>query len=383
MFRIGIAGGGIAGVTVALYLARQGHRVELFERAPLLQPVGAGILLQSSGQAVLADLDLLGAIAAAAEPIAEVHAVTHRGHTLVRLPYADAGSGCHALGVARGTIFTVLIEAANKAGVAVFPGHEVTATDESAAGIALRTETGARLGPFDFVIAADGSRSRLRAQSGLECFVHEYRHGALWAIGPVGSVRGKLLQVVRGTHQLLGILPMGGDRASFFWGVPSDQLATLHGRGFAAWRQTVTALCPAANDVLAEISSFESTRFTTYRHVVLRRWHTAGTVFLGDAAHAMSPHLGQGVNLALEDARAFATALQATDNFTLACQRYEAARRSKLRLYGAVTLALSPFFQSDGVVKGWGRDLALPAMTAVPPLRRLMVRVLTGGARPG
>lgn len=60
MFRIGIAGCGIAGTAVSVHLARARHRVTLFERAPVLGPVGAGLLLQVSGQEALAELGLRG-----------------------------------------------------------------------------------------------------------------------------------------------------------------------------------------------------------------------------------------------------------------------------------------------------------------------------------
>ena len=72
MFRIAVVGAGIAGTAAALSLARAGHRVELFERAPVLGPVGAGLLLQPSGQAVLRDLGLLPAVTNRSEPIAEL-----------------------------------------------------------------------------------------------------------------------------------------------------------------------------------------------------------------------------------------------------------------------------------------------------------------------
>src|SRR5262249_32643054 len=81
------AGGGPA----AYVLAGAGHEVSLFERAPAVGPVGAGILLQPSGQMALRRLGLLDRVTRDAEPIDELHALTHRGRTLVRLRYDELG----------------------------------------------------------------------------------------------------------------------------------------------------------------------------------------------------------------------------------------------------------------------------------------------------
>ena len=93
----------------------------------------------------------------------------------------------------------------------------------------------------------------------------------------------------------------------------------------------------------------------------------------------MSPHLGQGINLALIDAWRLAEAVGATPSVDEA-RRYAASRSSQIRWYGAVTLALTPFFQSDGVVKGLGRDATLPYLPRVPGVRRAMLRTLSGVA---
>jgi 2-polyprenyl-6-methoxyphenol hydroxylase-like FAD-dependent oxidoreductase len=146
----------------------------------------------------------------------------------------------------------------------------------------------------------------------------------------------------------------------------------------AAWRDRLLRLCPLAEELVAPLRDLDAVTFTTYRHVVMRRWHDGGAVFLGDAAHAMSPHLGQGLNLALLDAWTFAQALEQSPTPRAAFRAYEAQRRAHLRYYAVVTFLLSPFFQSPGVVKGWGRDLFLPLMPRLPWLRRQMLLTMAG-----
>ena len=383
MFRIGIAGCGIAGTAAAAHLARAGHRVTIYERAPVLGPVGAGLLLQVSGQEALAELGLLEAVTAQSEPLCELRAVQVGGRGLIRLPYAAADAGWQGYGVARGTLFSALLEACRAAGAEVVAGAPVERHERTPEGTWLvgPAETGDRRhGPFDFVIAADGGRSALRQASGLPHSCRPYGFGALWSTGPCAGVRGHLYQVVRGTRILIGILPMGNGRASFFWGDFQDRIDGLRARGFAAWREEVLGLCPAAEEVFAELACFEQMAFVTYVHVRCPRWHDASLLLLGDAAHAMSPHLGQGANLALADASSFARALAETGDFMAACERHEAARRPAVAYLSQLSFLLTPFFQSGSRILGWGRDVALPLLTAVPPLRRRMARTLAGKA---
>jgi 2-polyprenyl-6-methoxyphenol hydroxylase-like FAD-dependent oxidoreductase len=377
-YRVGVVGFGMGGATVAFLLAKAGHEVHLFERAPRVGPVGAGILLQPSGQMVLRRLGLLDKVTRRAEPIEELHALTHRGGTLIRLPYAEIEPGCRAYGLHRGDLFEVLHEAVVALGAHVHLDHDIHSCRKAAAGVFVRDAHGGEHGPFDFLLAADGSRSTLRGCCRLTKWVHEYGYGAVWLIGWATAVRGKLHQVVRGTHDLLGLLPMGEGRCSLFWSLHRDEKEAVWRAGFAAWRERVLGLCPLAAELFEGVESFEQVAFTTYHHVWMRNWHEDRVLFLGDAAHAMSPHLGQGVNLALLDAYRFAEALAESPHPRAAFARYAQSRRRYLRYYAAVTFLLTPFFQSSGFIKGWGRDWALPWMTRVPWMRRQMLLTMAG-----
>ena len=364
--RVGVVGFGVAGSTASALLAAAGHEVTVFERAPVLEPAGAGVLLQPSGQRVLERLGLLEQVRAGAARIDELVALAPSGRTISRLRYDDLEPGLHALGVHRSDLHAALAELASGAGVSVRLGEEIAGADDE------------RLRGFELIVGADGSRSALRAGSGLVRWEHEYAWGALWAIGTGSPVRGRLHQIVRGTSRLVGVLPLGEGRCNLFWSARRDQVEPLRKRGFDAWRDEVVALCPEAAAPLASLAGWEDVRFTTYRHALLRRPYTGRLVLLGDAGHPMSPHLGQGINLALIDALRLRDAVAGTGTPGEAVRRYASSRRRQLAYYGAVTLALTPFFQSDGRIKGWARDLALPLLPRVPGVRRQMLRALSG-----
>jgi 2-polyprenyl-6-methoxyphenol hydroxylase-like FAD-dependent oxidoreductase len=183
---------------------------------------------------------------------------------------------------------------------------------------------------------------------------------------------------------MFGLLPTGrapgGDDlvVSVFWSIRADRVAAFRERGLAAWRAEAVALDPRTEPILDQIRSIDQLAFTQYRDVRMRRWHGERIVFIGDAAHATSPQLGQGANLALWDAMCLDEALADRSDVSAALAAYTAMRRRHLNYYQLATRALTPLFQSDSHVLGWLRDLAFPMSRWFPPLRRRMVRTMAG-----
>ncbi|QDV18607.1 FAD-dependent urate hydroxylase [Gimesia panareensis] len=376
--KIAIAGCGIAGTAAASLLAKQGHEVTLFEQAVHCGPVGAGILIQPIGQRVLQQLGIYDAIAKQSARLNAIEAIRESGKRLIRLEYQRLDPQHFGLGVHRGRLFAALLDLAKQAGAQIREGARVIRYQLEPTGVTLQLENGERSERFDFIIATDGSRSVLRTAAGIMQKGVEYEYGALWATGNCSAVRDHLLQMVSGTRKLVGMLPIGQGECSFFWGLTAAQFERYQQQGFDPWRQEVLKLCPQAEELINATHGFQDYTFTTYRSVSMRRWHAERIIFLGDAAHPTSPHLGQGANLALEDVWVFAECLQQSADFQAACHKYELLRKQKLRFYQRITAWLSPFFQSSGVIRGWGRDLCLPVMSQTPLLREQMLKTLCG-----
>jgi 2-polyprenyl-6-methoxyphenol hydroxylase-like FAD-dependent oxidoreductase len=379
-FRVGVVGFGVAGAATAYLLARDGHRVTLIERAPVVEPIGAGVLLQCSGQDVLRHLGVLDYVLAHAAPIEELYARhADGGRTLVRNRYGDYAPGCRAYGVHRGVLFNALRALVETQPADVRLGREVVSREFTPAGeVVLVDSAGSRHGPFDLVICGDGARSHLRAVFGFKASVLRYDHGTLWATVPGAGVPGKLLQVVRGTRQLFGLLPLGDGLVSVYWGLRNDTADAVKARGLDALKREILAFAPEAAEPLEHLCHFDQLLHTAYRHVAMRRCHDGRVLFVGDAAHAMSPHLGQGINLALVDAWRLAACLRAADAPGAAFATFRAAQRAYTRYYASVTWFLSPFFQSDWRILAWGRDLVLPVLPHLPVVRRQMLLTVCG-----
>ena len=377
-YRIGVVGFGMAGGLSAYLLARDGHEVTVLEQAERLGAFGAGILLQPSGQAILNRLGWLDAVLARAAPLNELYARHVGGKEMINNRYCDYAPECKAYGIHRGVLFNVIHDAVQTQPIEMRLGCAITGRTTGRDGVTLRDAKGQKHGPFDFVISGDGSRSRLRKALHFPAYVTEYDHGTLWLIAPGTAMQGRLLQVVQGNRKLFGLLPLGDGLSTLYWGLPVRDYPKLKARGLAALKAEILAFSPESAETLEFLHDFEQLLLTTYRHVWMPRWFDKHTLFMGDAAHAMSPHLGQGINLAMMDAVAFADCLKRASSPFAAFHAFRQQRWRHVRYYSMVTYFLSPFFQSDWSFLAWGRDMALPILPKIPLIYQQMLLTVTG-----
>jgi len=101
-------------------------------------------------------------------------------------------------------------------------------------------------------------------------------------------------------------------------------------------------------------------------------------VVIGDAAHATSPQLGQGANLALADALFLARSVEAAANIPSALSSFQVARRKHVQFYQRASRWLTPFFQSDSRLAGTFRDWTFGPSARLKFVRRQMVEILCG-----
>jgi 2-polyprenyl-6-methoxyphenol hydroxylase-like FAD-dependent oxidoreductase len=377
--RVAIAGFGIGGAALSIALARDGHEVTVYERAPDPGPVGAGFLLQPSGQDVLAGLDLLEEVAAGAWPIRCFHAESAPGRTLSELRYDRRDPTVHALGVSRGRLFMTLMRAAAGAGVRLLAGVTIAGAREAPDVIVPIAADGTDLSPVDLLVGADGMRSVIRGVVDPSARLRLSPFAALWGIGPTTTAcPDRLRQQARGVGLLTGLLPVAEREAAVFWGLRADELDRLREDGFECLVDRAAAAFPPTREVLEGIGSFDRLLLARYGHATVRRTHSDRIVLIGDAAHPSPPHLGQGANLALLDAAALAHALRGVRSPMAALRQWERMRWFENTRYTLLSRSLSPFFQSSHRWLGPARDVGLPILTRLRPTRAIMERVLAG-----
>lgn len=386
---VAVVGCGTAGAAAALFLSRAGHDVTVFERVPVPGPVGAGIMMQPSGLVVLEALGCAAPILASGAKVDKLVARNHHGADVLSLSYGSLHPGLFGVGLHRGVLFETLFSAVGDAPLRLRCGVSVArAPLEPSGKRALYTDGGEPLGRFDLVVVADGARSALRdAMHDVPKHVAQYPWGALWFIGddPDDRYRGVLLQRVRGTRDMVGMLPTGKGpgggttpHTSLFFSVPMTEVDAWRARGVARFREHVMSFAPEAEALLEQIDDMAQLTFAAYADVTMPRWHAPGAVFLGDSAHATSPQLGQGCNLALTDAMTLDACIREERSLDAALDRYSARRRDHLRFYQLATRWLTPFFQSDMTPLGVVRDLLMARSRAIGFFEREMVRSMCG-----
>lgn len=375
---IGIAGAGPAGLATSIALARLGHRVEVFEKHPTIEPLGAGLLIQPQGLRALEDLGLQREFDEISVPIGRLFGTSHRGWRVVDIDYADVP----ARAVGRAALAHVLYTAAQAAGVhfsLACPVETLSVQDGRVKATAKDATS-----DFDFFAIADGAASRLREGNGLAGPSRTYRWGALfgqfWV--PTWAHPSVLLQRFRGTSEMMGLMPTevtnNAVRLSFFWSIRGDRHADWLSGDLAAWKSHVLSLWPEAAPVVSQIRQHDDLAYAMYRHTWPRSMGIGPLCVVGDAAHAMSPQLGLGTTLAMEDALALADAV-AQHGPTGAAAAYSSRRLRPSQAFQTLSRLLTPCFQAQG--NGLWRDLAFASGLRIPGVPWLMKRSLAAPAR--
>jgi 2-polyprenyl-6-methoxyphenol hydroxylase-like FAD-dependent oxidoreductase len=370
--RIAVAGCGVAGLSAALLLHRDGHDVTLYERFATPQPVGSGLMIQPTGLAVLDRLGLADAIVARGARIDRLFGEAGAsGRTVLDVRYAALSRERYGIGIHRGALFATLYDAVAAAQLKVRAGRAIVAAE---AGI-LRFEDGGESTPYDLVVDALGARSILSGAP-----AEPLVYGALWATVPWCDAfdAHALQQRYRAASVMAGVLPVGEYRAALFWSLRADRHAAWAAAGLDAWKAEVTALWPATAPLLAALIDPAQLTFARYAHRTLAAPAGERIIHIGDAWHATSPQLGQGANMALLDAWALAMSLRREDEVQAAIASAVRLRRGHVRLYQAMSALFTPVYQSDSRLLPWLRDWMVGPMSKLWPATRIQAAMVSG-----
>jgi salicylate hydroxylase len=386
---IAIIGCGTAGLAAALLFERAGHTVTLVERFSEPQPLGSGLILQPSGLAVLDELGLAGSLIAAGSRIDRLFGLNAAtGSVVLDVRYAALKRERFGVGIHRAALFEVLFTAVQTRAVAIETGVEIGDAETGSDGkVSLLAASGRRIGPFDIVVDASGTRSPLLGHAARPAARLPLSYGALWANVPLagtGFDRHALEQRYRRASVMVGVLPIGryGEQseplAALFWSLKADALDAWRSAGLAAWKTEVERVWPATAPLLEHIVAPEQLTFASYRHQTLPQPHGQRIAFIGDAAHSTSPQLGQGANMALLDAYALAVALDTASDLDAALRHYAQLRRWHVRLYQAASRMFTPFYQSDSAALPLIRDRVVPPLARLPGIDRMLALLVSG-----
>jgi len=385
---IGIAGAGPAGLAAALVLSRRGHRVELLERFEEASPVGSGLMLQPTGLTVLDALGLLQPMLVLGSRIDRLYGADAKsGRTVLDVRYDALAGGRFGLAVQRAALFNTLHDAVRGAGLTVRTGVTLTGARVEADKAVLLDAEGREAGAYDLVIDASGARSTLSAGSSAAPKVRELTYGAFWAtLDSDGLVhdRHALVQRYDQARVMIGLLPAGRarvgekERVAFFWSLKVADADRVREAGLGRWKTHILDYWPDCAPLLDQIADWEQLTLARYAHRTMRPPVSGRIAFVGDSAHSTSPQLGQGANMALLDVATLAHALDRAPDLDAALVAYAAARRNHVALFQFLSLAFTPFYQSDSTLLAWLRDRLVATIARTPPMQALLASIVSG-----
>ncbi|WP_068314283.1 FAD-dependent monooxygenase [Polycladidibacter hongkongensis] len=347
---LAISGAGIAGMTAALYLARMGYKVELFEAASQMQEVGAGLQLSANAVRCLEQIGLKHDLAETAiAPQSIIMRAARTGRTLAKVPLGKQAKqrfGAPYYVIHRADLQNLLKKAVEATpDITLYLGCKIINADQSDAGVTLKFAPDACLRGVDFaertyqlLIAADGVWSALRTNtlalppaqfSGRVAYrttidasnfsPRMLQNTGLW-LGPQAHMvhyplqQGRFLNIVAIAHEDWQQV----DIAAPSWAEPAtlDQLLPH----FSGWSANAT-------DLLRLSSSW--TRWALCHIKPGSGWCKGRIALIGDAAHAMTPFMAQGAAMAIEDAAILAANVSRFGAAPPALASYASQRRPR------------------------------------------------------
>lgn len=330
-----IVGGGIGGLFAANALLAQGMRVSVYEQAPALGEVGAGVYVTPNAVRHLERVGLGPAVEKwGARVGADSAYLRHDGSPIARVQVTDAAGWNACFGMHRAD-YVDFLAAALPAGI-VRTGHRAVGYEEADGVARVRFANGA-IAEADVVVGADGIHSEMRPfvfPPSKPVFHRTITYRGLvpreklpgwpmdrWQMWAGPSKHFLVFPVRHGAMvNYVGFVP-AGEELKESWSLPGDPAALR--REFEGWD-------PRIGEVLKQVD--KTFRWVLYDREPLGTWSKGRLTLLGDAAHPMLPHLGQGANQSIEDGMALATILARTDRDSVpaALQAYEKLRRERV-----------------------------------------------------
>ena len=297
---IEVAGAGLSGLTVATALALRGWSVRVHERSTVLREIGAGIYLWENALRALEVVGAYDAVAAHGERIYSPELRDHR-HRLLQREWLRDG---RLYTIPRRDLHGALADAAKAAGVEICTGSPVAGANPAGE---LELADGTMI-KADLVVGADGVHSRVRETLGLMSRISNLHDGCGRHLIPrTADDPVNIAQEEWNGGRRIGVVPSSPEWTYIFLCCPEGDIAGTAQQPFN--RQTWLDSFPHMRSQLERIPDMPEGRWAAFYDVVTSGWYRGRAAIVGDAAHAMSPNLGQAACVAMANSVALAQAL--------------------------------------------------------------------------
>ncbi len=330
-----IIGGGIGGLATAIALRQRGIEATVFEAAPEIKAVGAGIVMASNAMQVLQRLGVAEKVKANGYALKSARIADEKWNAIQEIDstYAIAKYGVGSYAIHRAALQKVLLEELSEQHVRL--NHKVISVNQNQDKASIKFDNGIEE-EGDIVIGADGIKSVVR-ESIFGKTTYRYSGQTCWRAAVDMPVPVELKDVA---YELwgskaglrMGIVPVSSNKIYFFCTVRSaaggnDDATTLKEKLIYEYAEFGNL----ASEILNATDSQKIIRTDIYDFAPIKRWYQGRVVLIGDAAHATTPNLGQGGCQAVEDAYALAHSLSSHQQVEKAFEAFQAIRYAKAK----------------------------------------------------
>ena len=387
-----VAGGGPAGMMLGLLLARAGVDVVVIEKHRDFLRDFRGDTIHPSTLEVMHELGLLDEfLRLPHQEVRQLQGVI--GDTSIRIAdFTHLPTRCRFIALMpQWDFLNFLAEKARR-----YPSFHLRMQAEATeliedggrvSGLRATTPAGTLVVQAGLVVGADGRHSTVRRCAGLEVEDIGAPIDVLWMRLPRRPSDGTAPLGRFGAGKIFIMLDRG-DYWQCAYVIPKGGFDEIKAKGLDAFRAAVAEIAPQFGDRVRELGSWDDIKLLTVKIDRLRRWHRPGLLCIGDAAHAMSPVGGVGINLAVQDAVAAANILAAPLREGTLRERDLAAVERRRRFPTRATQRMQVFMQNN-LLRAVLASQAAPAppwplrlVGRYPLLQRIPARLVGMGFRP-
>jgi 2-polyprenyl-6-methoxyphenol hydroxylase-like FAD-dependent oxidoreductase len=345
---VAIVGAGMGGLAVASTLRQVGFDAQVYEQAPRLERIGAGIQMMPNAMKVLRRIGVENQVRAMSfQPYSHLNRVWDTGEAMRELPMPEDLFGAPYLCLHRGDLQEALLSVLPSETIHL--GKKLTGLDPSSGGVTLQFADGTRA-EADALIGADGVHSLVREfVAGPDAPIHKGRI-AYRAVYPssllngrdIGCSRTKWWDIDR--HIVIYYTSASRGEIYFVTSVPepAEWLTRESWSAKGEVHELRAAYAGFHEDVLAVLEACpDCHKWAILEREPLSRWSDGRVTLLGDACHPMTPYMAQGAATAIEDAAVLARCLAETegDDIEGSFRRYEASRKPRTAKIQAISSA--------------------------------------------
>lgn len=365
-----IVGGGIGGLCAAIALRRKGIDVDLIELKAEWTVYGVGIIQQSNVVREMAKLGVLDGYLDAAFAFEDVGIYGPAGQLLARIPGKRlAGPEYPAnVGISRLALHKVLSETALSLGAQVRLGLSVETLTEQTDSVSVLFTDGST-DTYDLVVGADGLYSKVRSLVFGDTYTPRFTGQAVWRYNFPRKPEIDHLANYQSADGNAGLVPLAGDLMYLFLtshepNNPWMDTATLAEQ----MRERLQGFTGLVGELREQITDSSQVVYKPMEVVFVNEpWHRGRVLLIGDAAHATTPHLGQGAGMAIEDAVVLSEELTRDGSLEQQLQRFMARRFERCKYISeSSVLAGDKEMQHDREFDRIGLVMQMLARTAEP-----------------